>query len=159
MKVSVLFVCLGNICRSPSAEGVFRHLVESEGLGDAIFIDSAGTGAWHVDSPPDRRAQAEARRRGIDIGNLRGREVAGNDFERFDYVIAMDDDNHHSLLRLCPRGREDRLHYMLDFGPRTGRRNVPDPYYGGPEGFALMFDLIEGAVAGLLADIREKKGL
>lgn len=159
MPVNVLFVCLGNICRSPSAEGVFRRMVEDAGLGAEIAVDSAGTGAWHVGAPPDRRAQAEAGRRGIAIGHLRGRQVAADDFAKFDYILAMDDDNHHSLMRLCPKGQEHRLRYMLDFAPGSGRRNVPDPYYGGPDGFRLVFDLIEEASRGLLADIRAKRGL
>ena len=154
--VKVLFVCLGNICRSPTAEGVFRSLVEKEGLGDRIAIDSAGTGAWHVGSQPDRRAQAAARKRGIDLSGQRARQAKSGDFRKFDYVLAMDDDNLGELSGLCPPGEEHRLHMFLDFAPDLGRRHVPDPYHGGDGGFEAVLDMIEAASAGLLADIRDK---
>ncbi len=153
--VKVLFVCLGNICRSPTAEGLFRDLVRRHGLDDRIAIDSAGTGAWHVGSAPDKRAQAAALRRGIDISGLRARQARREDFERFDYVIAMDRENHRDLRHLCPPGREDRLHLFLDFAPDTGTRDVPDPYYGGRQGFEHVHDLVERASAGLLDRIRQ----
>jgi len=152
--VSVLFVCLGNICRSPTAEGVFRDLVEREGLGDQIRIDSAGTHAYHIGEPPDGRAQAEAKRRGIDISGLRGRQAHTEDFRTFEYVLAMDRSNHQNLLSICPLDREGRLGMFLDFAPDVGRREVPDPYYEG--GFEHVYDMIEQAAQGLLADIREK---
>ncbi|MCH7935919.1 MAG: low molecular weight phosphotyrosine protein phosphatase [Proteobacteria bacterium] len=154
--VKVLFVCLGNICRSPTAEGVFRLLVEKEGLGDRIMVDSAGTGAWHVGSQPDRRAQAAARQRGIDLSGQRARQAKSGDFQRFDYVLAMDAENHSELAGLCPPGEEHRLHMFLDFAPELGRSNVPDPYYGGDGGFDAVLDMIEAASVGLLADIRDK---
>ena len=152
--VSVLFVCLGNICRSPTAEGIFRDLVEREGLSDKITIDSAGTHAYHVGEQPDRRAQAEAQRRGIDISGLRGRQARPQDFQTFDYVLAMDRSNHDNLMAICPLGSEDRLGMFLDFAPELGRRDVPDPYYDG--GFNKVYDMIEQAAQGLLSDIRTK---
>jgi len=154
--VNVLFVCLGNICRSPSAEGIFRACVEREGLSDHIVIDSAGTGNWHVGNPPDSRAQAAAKRRGIDISGLRARVAKAEDFHHFDYVLAMDDENHADLSRICPPGREDRLALFLDFAPVLGQRHVPDPYYGGAQGFEHMLDLIESGSGELLAHIRRK---
>jgi protein-tyrosine phosphatase len=149
--VSVLFVCLGNICRSPTAEGVFRHLVEQRGLSDQIFVDSAGTHAYHIGEPPDSRAQAEARRRGIDIGALRGRQAKAEDFFNFDYVLAMDASNLSNLQKICPQGSAPRLSLFLDFAPQLNRREVPDPYYD--DGFSEVYDLIEAAAQGLLADI------
>lgn len=152
--VNVLFVCLGNICRSPTAEGVFRDLVEREGLSDKIHTDSAGTHAYHIGEPPDGRAQAEAKRRGIDISGLRGRQARAADFKDFDYVLAMDRSNHQNLLSICPLDMEQRLSMFLDFAPDVGRREVPDPYYEG--GFDSVYDMIEQAAQGLLADIRAK---
>jgi len=152
--VRVVFVCLGNICRSPTAEGAFRGLVEDAGLADQIQIDSAGTHAFHVGSPPDSRAQAEAKRRGNDISHLRGRQARTEDFKNFDYVLAMDTENHQNLLSICPTGEEQKLHMFLDFAPHLARRDVPDPYYEG--GFDSVYDMIEEAAKGLLADIREK---
>ncbi len=150
--VHVLFVCLGNICRSPTAEGVFRDLLNRENLGDVISVDSAGTHAYHVGEAPDSRAQGEARRRGIDIGHLRGRQAKAEDFERFDYVLAMDRENHSNLLAICPPEHRTKLHMFLDFAPDLNRRDVPDPYYD--NGFKTVYTLIETAAQGLLADIR-----
>jgi len=152
--VNVLFVCLGNICRSPTAEGVFRDLVQREGLSDKIRTDSAGTHAYHIGEPPDGRAQAEAKRRGIDISGLRGRQARAKDFKDFDYVLAMDRSNHQNLLSICPLDMEERLSMFLDFAPDVERREVPDPYYEG--GFDSVYDMIEQAAQGLLADIRAK---
>ena len=152
--VKVLFVCLGNICRSPTAEGVFRALLEREGLSAHISTDSAGTAAYHVGSPPDSRAQAEALRRGVDISDLRGRQANVGDFRQFDYVLAMDTENHRNLMAICPPDSEERLHMFLDFAPQVGRRDVPDPYYDGR--FDTVYDMIEAAAEGLLADIRAK---
>jgi len=154
--VNVLFVCLGNICRSPTAEGVFTALIEREGLSDQVSIDSAGVGSWHIGSPPDERAQATAFSRGIDLSQQRGRQVKGHDFEQFDYVIAMDSQNHGDLTRLCPKGSEDRLYKFIEFAPQLERSDVPDPYYGVDGGFDAVFDMIEAASAGLLDDIRAK---
>lgn len=147
--VSVLFVCTGNICRSPTAEGVFRHCVEKAGLAARITSDSAGTHDYHIGEPPDPRTQAAARRRGYELGELRARRVRQEDFERFDYVLAMDETNLRHLERLCPRQHAHKLKLFLEFGD-TSPREVPDPYYGGPEGFERVLDLAERAAQGLL---------
>ncbi|MDD9876972.1 MAG: low molecular weight phosphotyrosine protein phosphatase [Magnetovibrio sp.] len=154
--VNVLFVCLGNICRSPTAEGVFRALIEREGLAGKVGVDSAGTGAWHIGNPPDRRAQAAARGRGVDISAQRARQVELADFDAFDYVIAMDRSNHADLTSLAPPAARDRIHMFLAFAPETGLREVPDPYYGGAGGFDEVLDLVEAASRGLLDDIRNR---
>ena len=154
--INVLFVCMGNICRSPTAHGVFQTLVESEGLADAVRVDSAGTHAYHVGEPPDLRAQETALQRGIDLSGQRARRVASMDFDGFDYVLAMDRDNYQILERLCPAGHEHKLRLFLDFAPEVGVREVPDPYYGGARGFEKVMDLVEAASRGLLAEIRER---
>ena len=154
--VKILFVCMGNICRSPTAHGVFRTLVEREGLADRISIDSAGTHAYHVGSPPDARAQETARQRGIDLSDLVARRVIENDFELFDYVLAMDQDNYMSLSEICPIERVDKIHMFMDFAPEMRTREVPDPYYGGGAGFERVFDLVDAAARGLLLDIRQR---
>jgi protein-tyrosine phosphatase len=146
-----LFVCLGNICRSPTAEAVFRETARREASQLAIEIDSAGTHAYHVGSPPDQRSVAAARRRGIDMSNLRARVVVAADFERFDLLLAMDEQNYQHLLGMAPAERRDRVRLFLDFAPGLGRREVPDPYYGGPTGFEDVLDLVEEASRGLLA--------
>jgi len=155
--VRVLFVCLGNICRSPTAEGVFRKLVVEQGLVEYIEIDSAGTHAYHIGKPPDERAQAAARRRGIDLSDLRGRQAAPADIERFDYVLAMDEENYEELLAICPAGSEEKIRLLLEFAPHRKERAVPDPYYGGPAGFDRVLDMVEEAARGLLADIRQTR--
>ena len=155
-KVSVLFVCTCNICRSPTAHGVFRSLVENEGLSGLVDIDSAGTHAYHVGSAPDKRAQATAVRRGIDLSDIVARRVQTEDFELFDYVLAMDQDNFMALSEICPDERVDRIHMFLDFAPQMRTREVPDPYYGGPSGFERVFDLVEAAAQGLLEEIRRR---
>ena len=152
--VNVLFVCLGNICRSPTAEGVFRHMVAQADLADRIAVDSAGTAGYHIGEPPDLRAQAAARRRGIDLSGLRGRQAIPDDFRRFHYVLAMDRDNHRDLCRLCPTGADDRLRLFLEFAPHPTLQDVPDPFYGDADGFERVLDLIEGASRGLLDYIR-----
>jgi protein-tyrosine phosphatase len=148
---------MGNICRSPTAEGVFRHKVANAGLEDQIYIDSAGTHAYHVGNPPDPRAQQAASRRGIDLSSQRARRVASEDFEKFDLVIAMDSDNHYELEAICPSGREDRLHMFLKFAQNSRETDVPDPYYGGVNGFEIVLDLIEDASEGLLMHLQEQK--
>lgn len=155
-KISVLFVCMGNICRSPTAHGVFRQLVRAEGLDDRVEIDSAGTHAYHVGNPPDQRAQATAITRGIDLSDLRARQVSAADFETYDYILAMDQDNYAILRSQCPPEQAHRLHMFLDFAPEQGVREVPDPYYGGARGFDQVFDLVEAASRGLLEDIRRR---
>lgn len=156
MQVKILFVCMGNICRSPTAHGVFRQLVREAGLAAHIEVDSAGTHAYHIDEPPDGRAQETALARGVDISDLRARRAASEDFFRYDYVLAMDQDNYHSLARICPRGMERKLILFLDFAPELKRREVPDPYYGGQRGFDQVFDMVEAAARGLLDHIRRR---
>jgi len=155
-KVSVVFVCMGNICRSPTAEGVFRHLVRQEGLDHWITTDSAGTHAYHVGEPPDRRAQQTARNRGIELNDLRARKAITEDFHEFDYVLAMDDDNYQLLEQICPPGLGDKLRLFLDFSDEFSETQVPDPYYGGDQGFEHVFDLVESASRGLLLDIKKR---
>ncbi len=152
--IRVLFVCLGNICRSPTVEGVFRARIAREGLAHAIATDSAGTHDYHIGDPPDSRAKAAAKRRGVDISDLRGRQVTREDFVRFDYVLAMDRSNLRHLARLCPKEAESRLWLLLEFAPDLALDEVPDPYYGGAEGFERVLDLAEAAAEGLLAHIR-----
>jgi protein-tyrosine phosphatase len=154
--VNVLFVCMGNICRSPTAEGVFARRVEEAGLLDKIGIDSAGTHAYHVGEPPDPRAQKSARARGIEISHLRARRAVAGDFERFDYVLAMDYDNLQILQSLCAPQYTSKLQLFLDYGSHHDIKEVPDPYYGGPLGFERVLDLIEDAAGGLLQSILEK---
>jgi protein-tyrosine phosphatase len=149
---------MGNICRSPTAHGVFRKLVEDAGLVDRIEIDSAGTHAYHEGEPPDRRAQQTALRHGIEMHDLRARRARSEDFEYFDYILAMDQDNYHSLSSICPEGRglERRLMLLMDFAPHMRVREVPDPYYGASGGFETVYDMVEAAVSGLLEDIRRR---
>lgn len=152
-RIKILFVCMGNICRSPTAHGVFRHLVREAGLEHRIEIDSAGTHAYHLGEPPDRRSCETARERGVDIGDLRARRARSQDFLDFDYVLAMDEDNYRNLAELCPSGMEEKLKLFMDFAPELQVREVPDPYYGGARGFDLVFDLLESASRGLLAEL------
>jgi protein-tyrosine phosphatase len=155
-KVRVLFVCMGNICRSPTAHGVFRSLVQQRDLEAAIDIDSAGTHAYHVGEPPDRRAQSTALQRGIDLSDLRARPVSSKDFTAFDYILAMDQDNYAILVELSPEEARHKIHLFMNFAPQLKRREVPDPYYGGIKGFENVFDMIDYAAKGLLADIEQR---
>lgn len=150
--LSVLFVCLGNICRSPTAEAVFRAKVEEAGLAERIRVDSAGTGSWHVGQPPDRRAQAAAERRGLDLSTLRGRQIAREDMDSFDYVLVMDGSNLREVERLAP-GKAERF---LAYAGGAAEEDVPDPYAGGEEGFEHVLNLIEAASDGLLQDVRRR---
>jgi len=154
-KISVLFCCMGNICRSPTAEAVFRARVEEAGLAQQILIDSVGTHDYHIGSPPDLRTQRAARQRGYDLSDLRGRQVEVADFSRFDYVLAMDNANMVILQRLCPQPQQDRLGLFLEYANRHREREVPDPYYGGEDGFERVLDMVEDAAAGLLLHIRK----
>jgi protein-tyrosine phosphatase len=149
----ILFVCMGNICRSPTAEGVFRRLVEERAPGLDLEIDSAGTHDYHVGDPPDRRAIAAASRRGIDLGRLRARQVEEADFDRFDLIVAMDRLNRATLLERSPASRHERIRLLMEFSGRNDIEDVPDPYYGGPVGFEQVLDLAEEAAAGLLAEV------
>ena len=153
--VKVLFVCMGNICRSPTAEGVFRHKVKTSGLEEMITIDSAGTHAYHVGNPPDPRAQSAAIKRDIDLSEQRARRVTADDFSEFDYVVAMDESNRCDLASICPPGYEERIHMFLDFAD-CEESEVPDPYYGQGRGFEIVLNLVEDAAEGLLEHIRQK---
>ena len=153
--VRVLFVCLGNICRSPLAQGVFENVLRREGLGDEVFVDSAGTGSWHAGSPPDARAQRSASIRGIDLGSQRARRITLDDCRSFDYVLTMDEENYRAAAALCREGRAE-VRPFLDYAPERAEVEVPDPFYGGPEGFEHVLDLVEAASEGLLKDIEEK---
>jgi len=149
----VLFVCLGNICRSPTAEAIFRQRLQQAGLAERIEVDSAGTGDWHVGKAPDSRTQEAAKRRGYDLSSLRGRQVSVDDFARFDLVLAMDIANLGDLQRLRPAQAKGELDlYLRRFG--LAEDEVPDPYYGGSEGFEQVLDLLEQASDALLAELK-----
>lgn len=152
-KTRVLFVCMGNICRSPTAEGVFRDKVIKAGLEKQVEIDSAGTHGFHVGSAPDARAQKTALSRGYDLSSLRGRQVSDQDFASFDYVLAMDRDNLNNLRQRCPEQYKHKVRLYLAFSGRFPNLNVPDPYYGGGKGFEQVLDMVEDAAEGLLREI------
>lgn len=149
---SLLFVCLGNICRSPLAEAAFRDAAARAGLD--VLADSAGTGGWHAGTAPDPRSQAVARAHGIDISGLRARQVVTADFARFDHILALDPQNLTDLRALAPRGGRARLSLLLDHVPGRAGQAVPDPYYGGPEDFAAVWDDVRAAATGLVAMLR-----
>ena len=147
--MKVLFVCMGNICRSPTAEGVLRKMVEESVLKGKIDIDSAGTHGYHEGAPPDPRAIEHAAKRGYDLTPLRAREVSPSDFERFDYVIAMDETNRRHLRAMCPSRLQNKIELLLDYGGEEDEYEVPDPYQGKPKDFELALDLIEAGCEGL----------
>lgn len=149
----ILFVCMGNICRSPSAEGVARHLIEHHGLHDLVSVDSAGTHAYHTGEAPDRRAQAAAKRRGMDLAKLRARPVEEEDFVQFDLLLAMDRDNLRHLTRDCPPEHAGKLALLMRYARRFDAEEVPDPYFGGDAGFERVLDMLEDSVAGLLREV------
>lgn len=155
-SVSILFVCLGNICRSPTAEAVFRRRVTDAGLEERIHIDSAGTGDWHIDKAPDRRASAAAARRGYELDRLRARQVSAEDFHRFDLILAMDDNNLADLQALRPADDDALLARFLDVLGEDGPHEVPDPYYGGDDGFDHVLNLVEKASDLWLERLRER---
>lgn len=150
----VLFVCLGNICRSPTAEGIFRHQVEEMGLSDRIQIDSAGTSNYHPGKAPDPRSIKAAASRGVDLTMLRARQVSDEDFEVYDWIIAMDESNLESLQERCPAEQLHKVSLLLDHTPDAERRDVPDPYYGEDDGFEQVLDLLEVGVRNLLHKVR-----
>jgi protein-tyrosine phosphatase len=150
----VLFVCMGNICRSPTAEGVFRKVLAERAPELDVQIDSAGTHGYHTGAPPDPRACRAAQRRGVDLKPLRARQVTARDFEHFELVIAMDEQNREFLVEACPPEYRSRIRLLLDFAPHLERREVPDPYYGGSTGFEHVLDLVEEAATGLLEHLR-----
>lgn len=156
-KISVLFVCMGNICRSPTAEGVFADLVRRHGFDDRVIVDSAGTHAYHIGNPPDPRACAAALRRGVDLSTQRARRVQAEDFDLFDHILVMDRENLELIEERCPAHRRERVELFLSYAPHLGVDEVPDPYYGGLAGFERVLDMIEAASEGLLRSIRERK--
>jgi len=150
---AILFVCLGNICRSPTAEAVFRRKAQIAGLD--VIIESAGTGAWHAGEPPDPRAIEHGERKGYDFSGQSARKVTAADFSRFDYVLAMDQSNLSELRSVCPPGYSGHLSRFLRFAPNNENKNVPDPYYGGTDGFTQVINLIEEASDGLIEHLKQ----
>jgi protein-tyrosine phosphatase len=157
-KHRLLFICLGNICRSPMAEGMFRHVANEEGVGHLFEIDSAGMGDWHKGEAPDARAQDAVLDRGVDISSQASRKVELEDFDNFDLVLAMDASNISDLLEIAPHEARHKIRRFLEYAPHMGVEDVPDPYFGGPEGFGHALDLIEAAARGLLADVLKESG-
>lgn len=158
MKKKVLFVCMGNICRSPTAEGVFRELLRKHGLDDWVEVDSAGTHGYHVGEPPDGRTQRAAASRGYDLSGLRARKVAPQDIDYFDLILAMDRNNLEVLQRLSPRDKHPRLKLFMEFSAHFDDDEVPDPYYGLGHGFDLVLDMVEDASEGLIEALRNELG-
>ncbi|ACC70642.1 low molecular weight protein-tyrosine-phosphatase [Paraburkholderia phymatum] len=167
--VAICFVCLGNICRSPTAEGVMRHQLAEAKLADRIIVDSAGTGDWHIGEAPDERAQRAAKNRGYDLSTFRGRQITIADFERFDLIVAMDDKNVAALRQICPPAQRDKIRLLMEFAMDAGMseasgaaqrapdfdpREVVDPYFGGGEGFEIVLNQCEAACRGLIAALR-----
>lgn len=157
-EVKILFVCMGNICRSPAAEGIFRSLVEDAGLEEVIEIDSAGTHGYHVGEAPDSRMQRAAALRGYDLSSLRARKVAAADMAYFDLILAMDRTNLDALHHLCPREYQDRLKLFMQYAQHVADQEVPDPYYGLGHGFSQVLDMLEDAAQGLLAVVMQSEG-
>ena len=154
-KVKVLFVCMGNICRSPTAHGVFEQLVNLEKLADYIEIDSAGTHSYHIGEQPDHRSQQTAIGRGIDLSYIRSRQVKASDFSYYDYILAMDNHNYELLEQGCPQQYKNKLSLFLNYASDSSIKEVPDPYYGGANGFDDVFDMVAGASRGLLDEIKK----
>ncbi len=156
MTINVLFVCLGNICRSPTAHGVFQKMIDDRGLNHRISVDSAGTAGWHTGKAPDARSQRFALKRGYDLSDLRARQAIATDFDEFDVILAMDKQNLKDLQALCPSHFTGHLGLFLAFG-NSAVAEVPDPYYEGDDGFEKVLDLVEDACQGLLAHLLSKK--
>ncbi len=152
----ILLVCMGNICRSPTAEGVLRHYLEQGGLAGRVEVDSAGTHGYHRGEPPDQRALKAAARRGFDLTRIRSRKVSDEDFERFDLILAMDRDNLESMLASCPEALREKLGLFMHHARTRRRDDVPDPYYGGPEGFEVVLDMLEDAAKGLVEHLNAR---
>ena len=158
VMIRVLFVCMGNICRSPMAQGVLERRLNEEQLEDRVQVDSAGTHHYHVGAPPDRRGVAAARGRGIDIGGQRARPVRDDDFTEFDLILAMDSDNERELRAICPAGYGDRVQLVMDFAPDRREREIPDPYYVGGQGFEKVLDMLEQCMQQVLGELRDRLG-
>ena len=158
-KTRVLFVCMGNICRSPTAEGVFSALIKEQKVDAQFAIDSAGTHAYHVGEAPDLRAQKAAKDRNVNLSQIKARKVIFADFEDFDYLLAMDDDNHQILMQSCPGQFKHKVKYFLEYAPHLETREVPDPYYGGKYGFEKVLDMIEDASVGFLNSLKQSGDL
>ena len=158
LPIKVLFVCMGNICRSPTAHGIFQQLVDEQGLGDSILVDSAGTHSYHIGNPPDARSRATAEKRGVDLSGLRARRFVSEDFHEFDYLLGMDEDNVRHMHSIRPEDASTDAHLMLKYSNQYTRPDVPDPYFGN-DGFDLVFDMIDDASRGLLRHIRNQHKL
>ena len=156
IMTKVLFVCMGNICRSPSAEGVFRHLINDAGLSEVVGIDSAGTHSFHVGEAPDPRAITAARKRGYEITRAEARQVEPEDFLEYDLILAMDWENLSALQQQCPKPHQHKLMLLMRFANDFEEATVPDPYYGGPEGFGKVLDYLEDACQGVLELVRKR---
>ncbi len=154
MSVNVMFVCLGNICRSPTAHGIFAAMVQEAHLQSRITVDSCGTSGWHIGNPPDHRSVAMAQARGFDLSTLQASQIKPEDFLEFDYILAMDNQNLRDLREIAPSNSRARIELLLSFDDESAAQEVPDPYYGGEEGFTLVVELIESASAKLLSHIR-----
>ena len=154
--LKVLFVCMGNICRSPTAHGVFEQAVKVAGLADRIQVESAGTHAYHIGETPDPRSSQVAKRRGIDLAYIRAQKVDSADFEEFDYILAMDRDNYRNLEQACPPEHLPKVQLFLEYAPHLNEIEVPDPYYGGAHGFERVLDMVEAASEGLLNHIQKR---
>ncbi len=158
-EIKILFVCLGNICRSPTAHGFFQKMVEDEGLQKRIVVDSAGTSSWHIGEPPDSRTVATAQSRGVDLSALRGRQLQKSDLDEFDYVLAMDKDNLSNIERFCSPQSKAKTGLFLSYAKNSDLIEVPDPYHGGQGGFDHVFDLVVDACEGLMDHLRKKYSL
>ena len=158
-QIKILFVCMGNICRSPTAEGVLTNLVAQANLQTLITVDSAGTHAYHIGEAPDPRTQQAAQLRGIDLSNLKARKVIDSDFAEFDYILAMDQANLQNLQAIIPNTASARVQLFMDYAQRWQEREVPDPYYGGAQGFERVLDMVEDAAEGLLLHLRQQHQL